>query len=146
MVDYVPLPDKFTCNQLKLSFSKQDTLVPYTLGIVNRPNQESVLIVFFATDSTEQSMLNQESSASQLINEIKSNYSDILLIQAKKYNLSDLSAENVFGTKSFNNFLKNGPIVGMEFNGDDCTRRCQTIVESLQLKPGIFVYNQNWEI
>ncbi|CAF0871134.1 unnamed protein product [Brachionus calyciflorus] len=138
LIDYVPLPDKFTCNQLKLTFSKTDTLIPLTLGISNRPTSESVLVVYFPNDSTDQAQQNQEIQASQLINEIKNNYSHILLVQAKKYNLSELSAENVFGTKSFNDYLKNGPIIGLEFNGNDASRQCHELVESLKLKP-VFV-------
>jgi hypothetical protein len=40
MQDYIPLPDEATCNQLKVSFSKNETIVPVTLGISFRPNNE----------------------------------------------------------------------------------------------------------
>ncbi|RNA34383.1 XRP2 [Brachionus plicatilis] len=135
LVDYVPLPDKFTCNQLKLFFSKAQTLIPLSVGPTSRSNNESVLVIFFSPDSTGNGLEMQESQASRLINEIRANYSDILLIQTKRYELSELSAENIFKTKSFNNFLKNGPIIGLEFNGYGCSQRCQDLVNSLSLKP-----------
>lgn len=42
MQDYIPLPDESTCNQLKVSFSKNDTIIPVTLGTSFRPNQEVI--------------------------------------------------------------------------------------------------------
>lgn len=131
----MPLPDKFTCNQLKLFFSKENSLIPLTVGPMNRNSTESVLVVFFSVDSTENGREMQESQASQLVNQIQSKYSDVLLIQTKRYELSELSSENIFKTKNYNNLLKNGPIIGLEFNGYDCTQICLNLVNSLNLKP-----------
>lgn len=39
-----------------------------------------------------------------------------------------MSAENVFGSKTYAKNLQKGPIIGLEFNGNDCIRRCHEIV------------------
>ena len=48
----------------------------------------------------------------------------MLLVQTKKYNFSELSAENVFGSKAYNQHLMKGPIIGLEFNGKQCIAKC----------------------
>lgn len=140
LTDYLALPDKFTCNQLKLSFSKEQSFIPLTVGTINRSNNESVLVVFFSSDPTENGWEMQDSQASRLFNEIRAKHPHILLIQSKKYDLSDLSAENVFKTKNFNHFLKNGPIIGLEFNGYECSKLCLDLVNELKLKPSKFKF------
>jgi hypothetical protein len=42
-----------------------------------------------------------------------------------------VSAENVFGSKAYNHHLVKGPIVGLEYNGEDCIPKCNDIVKEL---------------
>lgn len=43
MVDYVPLPDLTLCSQLNVSFSRDDSIIPYTVGTHFRPANEVFL-------------------------------------------------------------------------------------------------------
>lgn len=40
MVNLVPMPDLTICSQLSLSFNREDSVIPFTVGIVSRPALE----------------------------------------------------------------------------------------------------------
>lgn len=40
MEDFIPLPEESIRNQLNVSFVRNDSIVPYTLGTIFRPTQE----------------------------------------------------------------------------------------------------------
>ena len=61
---------------------------------------------------------------------------DLLLVQTKKFKLSELSAENVFGSKSFNAYLQKGQIIGLEFAGTNSSQLCQNAVSQLKIDLG----------
>lgn len=63
----------------------------------------------------------------------------MVLVQTKKYNLSELSAESVFGSKVHNAQLTKGPIIGMELNGTEAIQKCDQVVKSLGLAPNAYV-------
>ena len=42
MEDFIALPEENIRNQLNVSFAKNDSLVPYTLGTVFRPTEEVI--------------------------------------------------------------------------------------------------------
>ena len=59
------------------------------------------------------------------------------LVQTKKFKFSETSSESVFATNVYNNNLQNGPIIGLEFNGNNCSMICQNVVQQLRLMPGL---------
>lgn len=61
-----------------------------------------------------------------------------MLVQAKQFSLSELSAENVFGSKNYNKYLSKGPIIGLEYNGLDATSKCFSAVQLLGIESGMF--------
>ena len=63
MEEYIKLPEDSVKNELGVSFSKLDSLIPYTIGTSFRPNQESSLIVLFSENSSEESNLNLDKRA-----------------------------------------------------------------------------------
>lgn len=44
MEDFIQLPEESIKNQLRVSFNQQDSVLPFTLGTVFRPDQE---VIFF---------------------------------------------------------------------------------------------------
>lgn len=71
MEDFITLPEDHIRNQLNVSFSKLDSLIPFTLGTSFRPNQESCLIVFFKEDSSEGANLKLDKRATRVLSVIK---------------------------------------------------------------------------
>ena len=63
------------------------------------------------------------------------------MVQTKKYKLSELSAESVFDSKKYNNYLQKAPIIGLEYNGSECAAKCKTIVQALNIDL-VFVSDQ----
>lgn len=58
------------------------------------------------------------------------------MVQTKKFKFSETSSEAVFGTKIYNTNLQKGPIIGLEFNGNNVSMICQNIVHQLKIAPG----------
>lgn len=40
MANHLPMPDLTICSQLNLSFSKDDSAIPFTIGLLARPTNE----------------------------------------------------------------------------------------------------------
>lgn len=137
---YIPLPtdETFLSTHSNLTFELKDTIIPRTAGISNRPTDESCLIVIFSKDSSELAAATQEYQANSVINEMRNNHPDVVLVQTKKYKLSELSAENVFGTKNYNNLLEKGEIIGIEYNGALSSQICKGTIQALKIEP-VFV-------
>lgn len=133
MEDFIPLPEESIRNQLNVSFVRNDSIVPYTLGTIFRPTQESCLIVLFVSDSSEASSLKQEADARSILNTIKSQHEDLVLVQTKKFRFSETSSDCVFETNIYDNNLQKGPIVSLEFNGRNCTVICEMVVKQLRI-------------
>jgi hypothetical protein len=70
----IPLPDASVTSQLRLSFAKNESIIPNTTGTSYRPNDEPCLIVIFANDSNESATFKQESQAKNLVFSIRNNY------------------------------------------------------------------------
>jgi hypothetical protein len=47
-----------------------------------------------------------------------------------------MSAENVFGSKAYAKYLQKGPVIGLEFNGNDCIRKCYDLIPKLNIENG----------
>ena len=62
-----------------------------------------------------------------------------MLVQTKKFKLSELSAENVFGTKAYNTYLQKGQIIGIEFAGANSSQICQNMISQLKIDLGNFL-------
>ncbi len=64
---------------------------------------------------------------------------DISLVNTKKFNLSELSAENVFGDKYYCKLTQQGQLIGLEFNGVNCISVCHAVVQQMNLANGMFL-------
>lgn len=135
MEDFITLPEDHIRNQLNVSFSKLDSLIPFTLGTSFRPNQESCLIVFFKEDSSEGANLKLDKRATRVLSVIKNSNFNLSLVGTKKFKFSETSADVVFGTKEFNNYLQAGPLIGLEYSGPDCNNTCKKLVQELAIDP-----------
>lgn len=71
MEEYIKLPEDNVRNQLGVSFSKLDSLIPHTIGTAFRPNQESCLIVLFSENSSDQANLDLDKRAKTVAATIK---------------------------------------------------------------------------
>lgn len=127
--NYLPYPEESIKNQLGVSFDAKDTIIPYSIGSAARTSDESCLVIFFF-DPTNVTLIS--TNASNFVKAM-STIPDIWLVNSKNFNFSELSAENVFGTKDFNKFLQKGPIIGLEYNGHDSISICQAEAQKLQL-------------
>jgi hypothetical protein len=79
MEDFIKLPEDNVKNQLKVSFSRFDSLLPFTLGTLFRPDQESCLIVLFVENASSEAHQNLDIRAKNILAAVKnSNVNTIL--------------------------------------------------------------------
>lgn len=135
MEEYIHLPEETVRNQLKVSFTQLDSVIPCTLGTAFRPDQETCLIVLFVEDSSPEASQNLDKRAKNVLMTFKNSSFNLTLVQTKKFKFSETSAENVFGTRDFNDYLQCGPIIGLEYSGADSNQVCAKLMQSLQMNP-----------
>ncbi len=71
MEDYIKLPEDNVRNQLNVSFSKFDSLIPQTCGTAFRSNMESCLIVLFTEISINDNVSSLDKRAYMVLSTVK---------------------------------------------------------------------------
>lgn len=125
--DFVPIPLAEEFSKMNISLEVEKSVVPRTHGNRRKPSDESSLIVFFSDGNSTQ-------RAFSFINIMRKNHPECVLIQTKEVTLQPEDAQRVFNTAAYDNIVQQGPVIGLEFNGDDCIERCKT--EALNLMAG----------
>jgi hypothetical protein len=56
----------------------------------------------------------------------------IVLVQTKYYSINETSVERLFsGNKTYNSLAAKGPIIGLEFAGNNSVQLCQQLLNNL---------------
>ncbi|CAF0779358.1 unnamed protein product [Didymodactylos carnosus] len=57
----------------------------------------------------------------------------VVLVQTKYYPINEMSADQIFGNRSYNALIAKGPVIGLEFAGAGSIVICQQSINSLIL-------------
>ncbi|CAF4577039.1 unnamed protein product, partial [Rotaria sp. Silwood2] len=81
------------------------------------------LVIFFQD-------INADACARELITLTKQ--SEIVLVQTKSYKIDETSAERMFGgNRTYIPLVTKGPVIGLEFAGENCISICQQSLHNL---------------
>ncbi|XP_067934750.1 protein XRP2-like [Watersipora subatra] len=86
LTEYLPLPTTEPLNSVGLSFKTADCVIPYTVGVKERPPGHGCLVVIFHCDA-------QHDLAQQIIRQLQ----DISLVQTAEMKLSEEQIKRVTG-------------------------------------------------
>ncbi|XP_038052962.1 protein XRP2-like isoform X2 [Patiria miniata] len=130
--DYVPMPTTEEFQDLKLSTSVDDSVVPLTLGGTKQKGSESSLVVFFKDSSSEEKLrqflkdMRQEGSCS--------------LARTTEIEIDVGTAARILGEdERYAKAVTNGAVVGLEFNGTDTAQTCQRVAQPLVGDSVVFI-------
>ncbi|XP_074661001.1 protein XRP2-like [Tubulanus polymorphus] len=132
----LPTADYFHSLQNKVAFTATKCVVPKTMGSRRKISDESCLIVFFNDGG-------QHYRAHKLVEEMRA-HTKCNLVQTKELTMQLNDAKRVFMSDSYTHALKQGPVIGFEYNGDDCIQLCQqAVVAVMQGSTGLVFVSQN---
>ncbi|XP_013390023.1 protein XRP2 [Lingula anatina] len=122
--EFLPIPttEQFSC--MKIDTNPGNSVVPVTHGSRRKPATESCLAVFFNDG-------NSVNRVKQFISEMRTKQPGCVLIQTKEVNMQAAEAVRVFGSEAYNTVVQQGPVIGLEYNGEDCVKHCKEIVASI---------------
>uniref|UniRef100_T1IP16 Protein XRP2 n=1 Tax=Strigamia maritima TaxID=126957 RepID=T1IP16_STRMM len=124
-----PLPTTDELSDIKISTSPADSFVPHTLGLRRRNSDESCLIVFFNDGQSHQ-------RAKSFIQALDNSSVTTNLINTKEVSLEASTAKNIFNSESYSQVIARGPVIGLEYNGADTVRDCQTTAMRIAKESG----------
>lgn len=136
--DRVPLPTTEPFCKLRISVSKDKSVIQKTLGSRRNPSEsdEGCLIVFFNDGG-------QHYRAKKFLEQMKK-FPNCRLVQCKELTMQPDDAKRVFGSDSYSQATKQGPVIGFEFTGNNCIKHCQqTVIEVLQGSTGLVFVSSN---
>lgn len=119
--DLVPLPTTEDFQSLKISVDPNKSVVPRSLGMRRKTSDESCLLVFFYDGSSQERALT-------FIEEMRTSHPDCVLVQTKELKMTPPDALRVFGSDAYDEVASRGPVIGMEYNGDNCIQMCQEVI------------------
>lgn len=122
--DYVPIPTTEEFKAVRISTDANRSIVPVSRGQRQKYSDESCLVVLFADDYTT-------ANARKLIDEMVGK--GFSLVQTKEMSMKTEDAQRVFREKAtdFLLLLNKGPVIALEFNGDEAVQECHLIVNGL---------------
>ncbi|CAF0969963.1 unnamed protein product [Rotaria sordida] len=121
---YLPVPTDPSCSHLNIKDDIDTSITPYTYGELYRHRTEERCLVIFFQDS------NADACARALIAMTKQ--SEIVLVQSKSYKIDETSAERMFGgNRTYTPLVTKGPVIGLEFAGENCISICQQCLNNL---------------
>lgn len=125
--DFIPIPSKEEFTALEVNVNPRSSYVPQTLGRLKKSSKESCLVVFFPDGQTQERAMffvkEQHSSSN-------------FLVRTKEVLMDKSDTERVFGTDAYNNVVKRGAVIALEYNGDEATNNCQNMAKSIALETG----------
>ncbi|CAK8686444.1 unnamed protein product [Clavelina lepadiformis] len=109
-------------SESKLSFKNEDSVVPLTRGAREKRYDDSCLVVVFHS-------ANSFKASKDFLEAVKDK---VDLIQTKEVTLSPDEASRIFAdSPSMWKSTQRGPVIGLEFNGDDCVKVCHDVIAKL---------------
>ncbi|KAK7098375.1 protein XRP2-like [Littorina saxatilis] len=135
--DFVPLPTVEPFSTVQIITDSAQSVVPQTHGRRRKPHDESCLIVFFNDGSSYD-------RANKFIDAMRKQNPDCILIQSRELTMQPEDATRVFGSDSYVSAVKQGPVIGVEYCGEEVVRKCQDrIVDIMTGTTGVVFVSQN---
>lgn len=125
--DFFPLPSPEKLGDLQVMTDPQSSLVPQTYGCLSRISMQYCLVVFFADGHAQNRSLS-------FIKELE--VTDNILLRTKEVLLEEQAAERIFSTRSYNHVLKAGPVIALEYNGNDSIAMCVETAKNIATATG----------
>lgn len=122
--DYVPLPTGEDFQFLEISLDPDKSVVPRSQGSRRKTSDESCLLVFFYDGSSQERALS-------FIEAMRTMHPECVLIQTKELKMQANDAERVFGSDAYTEVASRGPVIGLEYNGEECIRYCQDVASTI---------------
>ncbi|XP_069133734.1 protein XRP2-like isoform X1 [Argopecten irradians] len=131
----ISLAEQFSAMDVDTSVDK--SVVPVTLGQRRKPSDESCLLVFFNDGSAVDRTM-------KYIHIMRQKQPTCVLVQTKEISMQPQDAQRVFGTDAYQSLVQQGPVIGLEYNGDDCINLCQIeLVEFMKGTTGLVFISQS---
>jgi protein XRP2 len=137
LADYVPMPDSAAAS-VPVSLDPALSVIPLTHGLLHKPFDEVCFVAFF---NDKQSHVRALTFIKQmrLLQAERS-----ILVQSKEVQMQPEDAQRVFGSESYSSSIKHGPVIGLEYNGDDVCRLChETLMQTTKELPGLVYISPN---
>ncbi|XP_005105257.1 protein XRP2 isoform X2 [Aplysia californica] len=122
--DFVPVPQGEELETMKISVSEELSFVPQTWGKRRKPSHESCLVVFFNDGGSSD-------RAAKFLHMMRSQHPQCVLIQSKEVSMEPDNSRRVFASDSYANAVLQGPVIGLEMNGEGSVAICQAVVLDL---------------
>ncbi|KAK7481501.1 hypothetical protein BaRGS_00027263 [Batillaria attramentaria] len=135
--EYVPLPTTEPFSTVEVSTDPMQSVVPQTLGTRRKPFTENCLIVFFNDGGSHDRALN-------FLEMMRKQHPDCVLVQTRELAMQPDDASRVFITDSYASAVKQGPVIGVEYCGEEVVRKCQErVVDIMTGTTGLVFVSQN---
>lgn len=124
------------CNlpkDIMLDGSTSRSVVPIVAGNRGRISEESCLVLFFNQDKMSEAVLD-------FMKQLQSQ--SLILIRSSQMTLPEERVSEMFDRSSEAMFLqagRQGPVIGMEVNGENCQQKCQHIFANTQNKDLVYI-------
>ncbi|KAJ8298779.1 hypothetical protein KUTeg_022839 [Tegillarca granosa] len=122
--DFVPRPLAEQFASLDISTEPSKSVIPLTHGTRRKTSDESCLLVFF-NDGVSFDRVQS------FLQTFKTEHPECVLVQTKEVIMQPADAQRVFGTDSYAMVVQQGPVIGLEINGDGCIQHCQEVMVNL---------------
>ncbi|KAK3591851.1 hypothetical protein CHS0354_005049 [Potamilus streckersoni] len=119
--EYVPDPTNELFVNVHIDHMTSKSVVPLTHGTRRKISDESCLIVFFHDDDSQ-------SKVWQFIKNMREAHPELILIQTKEVTMQPPDASRVFRTDTYASAVSLGPVIGLEYNGDNSVQCCQEVL------------------
>lgn len=110
------LPDDW--QQVGVKLGSEHTIVPYMPSLKALPSDQSCLIMFFNDGLSHD-------RARTFIVLIDKNHPECSLVQGREMLLRQEESSEIFNSDKYATAIKQGPVIGLEYQGDSCRHFCQ---------------------
>ncbi|KAH9493084.1 Protein Xrp2 [Bulinus truncatus] len=122
--DFVPIPPGVEIESMQIKLDDNISVVPFTWGKRAKISSESCLVVFFNDGGANE-------RAQRLIHNVRSRNPNCILVQTKEVTMGPEDSKRVFNSDAYTKAVQQGPVIGIEINGDGCVELCQSLVSEL---------------
>lgn len=135
--DYVPLPTVEPFSTMHIITDVSQSVVPQSIGTRRKPYDECCLLVFFNDGGSYD-------RAVTFLEAMKKQNADCLLVQTRELNMHPDDSSRIFGTDSYTSAIKQGPVIGVQYCGENVVKKCQErIVDIMAGTTGLVFVSHN---
>ncbi|XP_077978163.1 protein XRP2-like [Glandiceps talaboti] len=120
--DFVPKPttEQFAC--VDISTDTEKSVVPLTTGTRRKKADESCLVLFFKDEESD-------NKVRQFIDKMREEGS-CTLVQTKEVTMKP-EETRMLGDPQYQQAVSNGPVIGLEYNGEQTIQKCSSVMQSI---------------